>query len=200
MIEDDKGEMLEAPTDIVLQQVNISTIRVEWAPINNAIKYRIFVGLNPEFNNATALSSETIEAISTSENSPSTKQTTTIMNLVTGRKYYIRVEAINSCSSAGKSSSEHSLFLDYPERFKIVNRYNKEIIIPNYIHSSPQQEHGIDKYEYDIVTGSICLKNASVNSRCIKIINPTWEKHHTPIIVLVPFDGDDDMTWDITSI
>lgn len=166
----EQGEKLSAPMRISLEQSGLDTIHISWIPVIYAIKYRIFVGLQPNFSRETALSADIVTQ--TPEFNPRksypilndssidefpeilhdefTRQTLKIGGLITGRRYYIKIEAINSCHNPGELSREFDIELKYPKNFKIVNRYSPDVIAFS-SHPSIGEKKQMDNFEYDKV-------------------------------------------------
>lgn len=104
-------EILPPPANVVASVQNVSTILIQWDPVPNASRYQAFVGTTPDFQPANAVTSQftdTTQAI--------------ISGLTAGITYYVFVQTMNVCTIFGINSNVASIFLTFPNQFKIGNR------------------------------------------------------------------------------
>jgi len=102
---------LPPPTGVVAISTELSKIKVSWNPVINAARYHVYIGSIPGFSKTTSFNDFYTGDLEY-----------TITGMVLGRTYYIKVATVNGCTSEGLLSSEKSVTLGFPPKFRIVSR------------------------------------------------------------------------------
>lgn len=166
---DNPCQSIPPPTNLETITVDVVKIQVTWTKVRQAVRYRVYVGTVPGFNRSNA-----IEIFTTGD------PNYTILGMVLGRSYYIRVSALNTCGSESVLSPQNTVRLVFPRRFLIVSRQNpnlalrvgndfETIIVDNRCSGTANNDSCVWQYDSDnalIQSASnplICMKSLPTN-------------------------------------
>jgi hypothetical protein len=180
---------LPPPTNINIQTVGLTLIRVTWNAIPNAARYHIYIGSIAGFDKSTAF-----DDFLTGDTEYD------IEGMVLGRTYYIRIATINSCSGEGILSGENSIAYIFPSKFRIVSRDQSSlsltvapdfnnIVVDSLCSGVPGDDFCI--WSYDQSSGFMTTSSATQN--CMKTFPDSVDYR----VKYAPCDNKEYYNWDL---
>lgn len=111
-------QSITPPLNVETTTINLTQIQVTWTAVRTATRYRVYIGSVSGFSQANP-----IDVFNTTETNY------TIVGMVLGRTYYVRVSAINTCGGESPLSPEKIARLGFPRKFFLVSRANPNLAL-----------------------------------------------------------------------